>query len=173
MDVIPDMRYMGPEERKRLFRLGGMIGLLLIIGIVVLLTRCHGSKPIDSVTRMQGDDQKALTQIREAMFEVGTALTGDSPASSVLEAVRKVHEAKGEALTKSVVDGSFLKFNPNKAHWAAGRGGGGVATVLVVGTAPPSYKARQVSLIGMAMGGIPVEISAGQEPDWLPKAVTP
>jgi hypothetical protein len=185
MNPIDKFRYLDKRDRHRLFAAAGILVAAVLVTSTVVITRC--SRTIDVATgRMDTSEQDALTQVREAFFAVSTALAGDPPAPTVGDAVQRVASEKGAAALKTTVGGEPLKFNPKKTDWSrggprpgspggGGGGGGGdgeTATVLVVAPAPAAFRARNVAFIGVARGGLPVEITAGSEPSWLASAVT-
>jgi hypothetical protein len=164
-------RYLEPKDRTRWITLASVVTLLVVVLLFLTVRQCSRAAELSS-ERMQGKPEAATAQVRDAFFAVVTAMTGESPAPTVADAVARVAQDKGGASLQSVVDGTPLKFNPDKSQWATGRGGAAMGTVLVVGPAPPSFKERKVSLIGIGNGGMPLEIVAGQEPAWLSSAVT-
>jgi hypothetical protein len=177
MNPIDKFRYLDPRDKRRLFAFVGLMFAAVMITSTLVVTRCNRAVDVNT-GRLDTAEQDTLTQLRESFFAVGTALAGDPPAPTVADAVRSVASEKGAAALKSKVGGTPLKFNPKKADWSfRPPAGGGVPAnagsppVLVVGPAPESYRSRNVVLIGVARGGLPVEITAGSEPDWLPSAV--
>jgi hypothetical protein len=171
MNLIREYQYLTAREQKRLLALGVAVLLLIASGLITLgMSRCQGSVG-EQVQQQALPERDAMAQIRDAFFAVSAAIAADPPAGSVEVAVRSAVMEKGAELFASKVDGTPLKFNPTIAKWASGRGAAPAGTVLVVGPAPASYKSHQVTLIGFGRGGLPVEIAAGSEPDWLPKAV--
>jgi hypothetical protein len=170
MDPIRAFRDLDDSARKRVLILGGVLGGLALLVIILGISRCERS-PGPEAARLPADESQAISQVREAMFSVGTALAGETPAASVEEAVRRVSRDKAGGLTMSKVDGTPLKFDPKLDDWVKAKAGAPAGTVLVVGPAPASYHARNVVLIGIGRGGVPIEIVAGSEPDWLGSAV--
>lgn len=173
MNLLDKFRYMHAQDRRKILTIGGLSLATVLVLSTLTVTRCNRAVDI-STGRLETAEQSALSQVREAFFAVQTNLMGDSPAPTVADAVRRVASEKGAATLKSATDQSPLKFNPNKTDWTGGpRGGGAPAgTLLVVAAAPADYKSRNIVLIGVGRGGLPVEVAAGSEPAWLATAAT-
>lgn len=169
MDLIRAYRYMGPAERKRAAIVGGLGLLALVLGVVMLVSRCS-REPEVRVEEVDNKTEVVLSQVRDAFFAVSAELIGESPARTVDEAITRVATAKGVGFLNSKVDGSPLKFNPDAAEWRGGPGSGAGDVSLVVAPAPASFKDRQIVAIGVKRGGIPAEFAAGAEPAWLARA---
>jgi hypothetical protein len=173
VNPLDKFRYMDARDRRKLFAVAGLFVAATLVTSTLVVTRCNRAVDVNT-GRLDSAEQAALAQVREAFFAVQTALVGESPAPTVADAVRRVASEKGAATLKSAVDQSPLKFNPHKAEWMGGPQRGGVATgtVLVAAPAPVEYKSRNIVLIGVGRGGLPVEITAGSEPAWLATAAT-
>lgn len=170
MDLIKAYRYMGPAERKRAVVLGGLGLLAVALGVVLLVTQCSGEAAV-KVERVDDKTREVLAQVRDAFFAVSAELAGANSARSVDEAVTRVATAQGVDFLNSKVDGTPIRFNPDRNAWTGGGPGGSAGeVVLVVAPAPPTYKARQIALVGVKRGGIPAELAAGSEPAWLARA---